>query len=83
MAIFDGDHWIDTEPGDWIHVPPGGIHGFKNTSGASQDAAALLSGAPREEYLERVPDMRDATEEGRSGRPSSRSTTRSGDISGR
>ncbi len=66
MAIFDGDGWIDTEPGDWIHVPAGGIHGFKNTSGVS--AKMLLHfcrGAPREEYFERVPDMRDAAEEER------------------
>ena len=26
MAIFDGANWIDTEPGDWIHVPEGGTH---------------------------------------------------------
>jgi mannose-6-phosphate isomerase-like protein (cupin superfamily) len=67
VAIFDGANWIDTEPGDWIHVPAGGIHGFKNTSGTP--AKMLLHfcpGAPREEYFERVPDMRDATEEERS-----------------
>jgi oxalate decarboxylase/phosphoglucose isomerase-like protein (cupin superfamily) len=52
VAIFDGTVWIDTEPGDWVHVPVGGIHGFKNTSGAP--AMILLHfcpGAPREEYL--------------------------------
>jgi mannose-6-phosphate isomerase-like protein (cupin superfamily) len=49
VAIFDGDSWIDTEPGDWFHVPAGGTHGFKNTSGAP--AKMLLHfcpGAPRE-----------------------------------
>ena len=64
MAIFDGTVWIDTEPGDWVHVPAGGIHGFKNTSGAP--AKMLLHfcpGAPREGYFERVPDVRDAPEE--------------------
>lgn len=66
VAIFDGDSRIDTEPGDWIHVPAGGIHGFKNTSGVP--AKMLLHfcpGAPREEYFERVPDIRDAAEEER------------------
>src|SRR5580693_7410613 len=51
VAIFDGDRWIDTDPGDWVHVPAGGIHAFKNTSGAP--ATMLLHfcpGAPREEY---------------------------------
>ena len=66
VAIFDGTVWIDTEPGDWVHVPAGGVHGFKNTSGAP--AKMLLHfcpGAPREEYFERVLDMRDAPEEER------------------
>jgi len=66
VAIFDGEHWIDTEPGDWIHVPEGGVHGFKNRSGSP--AAMLIHfspGAPREEYFERVGDMRDRSEQER------------------
>jgi mannose-6-phosphate isomerase-like protein (cupin superfamily) len=66
MAIFDGDTWIDTEPGDWIHVPAGGVHAFKNTSGAP--VAMLLHfspGAPREEYFEGVPDMSGKSEDER------------------
>ena len=50
IAIFDGEKWIETEPGDWVHVPPGGLHGFKNTSGLP--AKMLLHfapGVPREE----------------------------------
>jgi hypothetical protein len=50
---------IDTQPGDWVHVPEGGIHGFKNRSGSP--AAMLLHfapGAPREEYFERLPHLR-------------------------
>lgn len=39
IAIFDGDRWIDTEPGDWVHVPAGGLHGFKNTSGGPREDA--------------------------------------------
>jgi mannose-6-phosphate isomerase-like protein (cupin superfamily) len=58
MAIFDGDGWIDTEPGDWIHVPAGGVHAFKNTSGAPVTMLLhFCPGAPREEYCERVADM--------------------------
>lgn len=66
MAIFDGDRWIDTEPGDWVHVPAGGIHAFNNTSGAPVKMLLHFSpGAPREEYFERVAEMRGATEEER------------------
>lgn len=66
VAIFDGDKWIDTEPGDWVHVPPGGIHGFKNTSGVPAKMLIHFSpGAPREEYFEQVPDMRGKSEDER------------------
>ncbi len=44
VAIFNGERWIDTQPGDWVHVPEGGIHGFKNRSGGP--AAMLLSDFP-------------------------------------
>ncbi len=53
MRIFDGERWIDTQPGDFVHVPEGGIHGFRNESGAP--ASMLLHfapGAPREGYFE-------------------------------
>lgn len=66
VAIYNGDKWIDTEPGDWVHVPPGGIHGFKNTSGVPAKMLIHFSpGAPREEYFEQVPDMRGKSEDER------------------
>jgi len=53
VRIYDGGRWIETQPGDFIHVPEGGIHGFRNESGAP---ASLLihfaPGAPREAYFE-------------------------------
>jgi mannose-6-phosphate isomerase-like protein (cupin superfamily) len=58
VRIFDGDHWIDTGPGDFVHVPEGGVHGFRNESG---EAASMLlhfaPGAPREDYFERIPEL--------------------------
>jgi mannose-6-phosphate isomerase-like protein (cupin superfamily) len=53
VRIFDGTRWIDTRPGDFVHVPPGGMHGFRNESG--EPASMLLHfapGAPREGYFE-------------------------------
>ncbi|GIH90457.1 cupin domain-containing protein [Planobispora siamensis] len=53
VRIFNGDRWIDTVPGDFVHVPKGGIHGFRNESG--EPASMLLHfspGAPREGYFE-------------------------------
>ena len=52
VKIYDGGRWIDTVAGDFIHVPAGGIHGFRNESG--EPAALLLHfapGAPREGYF--------------------------------
>jgi quercetin dioxygenase-like cupin family protein len=66
VAIFDGRRWTDAVPGDWVHVPEGGVHAFKNRSGAA--ASMLLHfapGAPREDYFERLGQMRDRSEEER------------------
>jgi mannose-6-phosphate isomerase-like protein (cupin superfamily) len=65
IRIYDGNRWIDTEPGDFVHVPEGGIHGFRNESGAP--ASMLLHfapGAPREGYFEGLAEF------AVSGRPS-------------
>jgi mannose-6-phosphate isomerase-like protein (cupin superfamily) len=53
VRIYNGSQWIETRPGDFVHVPPGGIHGFRNESG--EPASMLLHfapGAPREGYFE-------------------------------
>jgi mannose-6-phosphate isomerase-like protein (cupin superfamily) len=65
VRIYDGRSWVTTRSGDYAHVPPGGLHGFRNESG--QQASMLLHfapGAPREAYFEGL--ARFATE----GRPS-------------
>jgi mannose-6-phosphate isomerase-like protein (cupin superfamily) len=65
VRIFDGREWIDTQPGGFVHVPEGGIHGFRNESGAP--ASMLLHfapGAPREGYFEGLAEF------AVSGRPS-------------
>ena len=53
IRIYDGKRWIDARPGDFVHVPEGGIHGFRNESG--EPASMLIHfapGAPREAYFE-------------------------------
>jgi mannose-6-phosphate isomerase-like protein (cupin superfamily) len=66
VRIFDGNRWIDTTPGDFVHVPEGGIHAFRNESGAP--ASMLLHfapGAPREGYFEGLLDLSSKSEEER------------------
>jgi mannose-6-phosphate isomerase-like protein (cupin superfamily) len=53
IRIYDGREWIDTGPGDFVHVPEGGIHGFRNESGAPASMLIHFApGAPREGYFE-------------------------------
>jgi len=64
VRIFDGTDWIDAEPGDFVHVPIGGIHGFRNESGAPASMLIHFApGAPREGYFEGLAKW------GREGRP--------------
>jgi mannose-6-phosphate isomerase-like protein (cupin superfamily) len=64
VRIYDGRRWIDATPGDYVHVPEGGVHAFRNESG--EPASMLLHfapGAPREDYFERLPDLRGMSDE--------------------
>jgi mannose-6-phosphate isomerase-like protein (cupin superfamily) len=57
VRLYDGNRWTDGEPGDFLYVPEGGIHGFRNES---HDPASMLilfaPGAPREDYFETLAD---------------------------
>jgi quercetin dioxygenase-like cupin family protein len=64
VRIHDGRDWRTCRTGDFVHVPIGGIHGFRNESG--RPAAMLIHfapGGPREAYFEGLAEW------GRSGRP--------------
>jgi quercetin dioxygenase-like cupin family protein len=64
VRIFDGRTWLDTQPGDFVHVPIGGIHAFKNESGGPASMLIHFSpGADREGYFEGLAEF------ARSGRP--------------
>jgi mannose-6-phosphate isomerase-like protein (cupin superfamily) len=58
VQLFNGERWVRAKDGDYLYVPAGGLHGFRNES---DDPASLLllfaPGAPREEYFEQVADM--------------------------
>jgi mannose-6-phosphate isomerase-like protein (cupin superfamily) len=63
VRIYDGTRWIDTVVGDYVHVPEGGVHAFRNESGAP--ASMLLHfapGAPREDYFEGLPELATMTD---------------------
>jgi mannose-6-phosphate isomerase-like protein (cupin superfamily) len=57
VRIYDGRQWRDSRPGDFVHVPEGGVHGFRNESGRPASMLILFApGAPREEYFETLAD---------------------------
>jgi quercetin dioxygenase-like cupin family protein len=55
VRLFNGEKWIEGQAGDFLHVPQGGMHAFRND--ADSPAVMLLlftPGAPREEYFEKI-----------------------------
>jgi mannose-6-phosphate isomerase-like protein (cupin superfamily) len=53
VQLYDGTRWIDGKPGDFLFVPEGGVHGFRNESGEPASMLLLFApGAPREDYFE-------------------------------
>ena len=57
VGLFDGETWTEATSGDYLYVPEGGLHGFRNAS--SEPASMLIlfaPGAPREGYFEGLAD---------------------------
>lgn len=58
VRLYDGDRWRDGRPGDFLFVPEGGVHGFRNESGEPASMLILFApGAPREDYFETLARM--------------------------
>lgn len=55
VGLFDGKGWSDATAGDFLYVPVGGVHAFRNESGQRAEMLLLFApGAPRESYFEAV-----------------------------
>jgi mannose-6-phosphate isomerase-like protein (cupin superfamily) len=64
VRLYDGEGWRSAEAGDFLYVPPGGIHGFRNESGEPASMLILFApGAPREAYFEGLRDVPSMSEE--------------------
>jgi quercetin dioxygenase-like cupin family protein len=52
VRLYDGANWVTAVKGDYLYVPPNGVHAFRNDS---DDPASMLilfaPGAPRERYF--------------------------------
>jgi quercetin dioxygenase-like cupin family protein len=57
IALFDGADWREGGAGDFLYVPPRGIHGFRNDSSAPVSMLILFAPAPpREDYFRELGD---------------------------
>jgi mannose-6-phosphate isomerase-like protein (cupin superfamily) len=66
VRLYNGTTWVDASKGDFLFVPEGGIHGFRNESGEPASMLILFApGAPREPYFEQVASMAGRSEEER------------------
>lgn len=66
LRLYDGTQWIEGKKGDFLHVPQGGLHAFRNDSDSLTEMLLLFTpGAPREEYFEGLAQLADATDQER------------------
>ncbi|MEU6672301.1 cupin domain-containing protein [Streptomyces sp. NPDC046727] len=66
IHIFDGERWFDASQGDYLYIPPGGVHSFGNISGEPAEFLMLFApGAAREGYFEGLADVAAMTDEER------------------
>jgi mannose-6-phosphate isomerase-like protein (cupin superfamily) len=53
VQLFNGERWTTATSGDFLYVPEGGLHAFRNESGEPASMLILfVPGAPREAYFE-------------------------------
>jgi Cupin domain len=58
IRLYDGQNWVDGRPGDFLYVPGGGLHGFRNESGEPASMLILFApGAPREANFEGLAEI--------------------------
>jgi quercetin dioxygenase-like cupin family protein len=58
VTIFDGREWVETAPGDFVHVPKGGLHGFRNDTDDPASMLILFSpGEARENYFRELTEI--------------------------
>jgi mannose-6-phosphate isomerase-like protein (cupin superfamily) len=58
VRLADGTTWRDATAGDYLYVPEGGVHAFRNDSDAPASMLILFApGSPRERYIQELADI--------------------------
>jgi quercetin dioxygenase-like cupin family protein len=64
VSFTDGERWLVGGPGDFLYVPRGGLHGFRNDSEAAAAMLILFApGTPRERFFSELAEIEAAGRE--------------------
>jgi quercetin dioxygenase-like cupin family protein len=55
VKLYNGENWVEASEGDFLYVPEGGVHGFKNHGDEAASMLILFSpGKARERYFQEL-----------------------------
>ncbi|MFI5254408.1 MAG: cupin domain-containing protein [Candidatus Limnocylindrales bacterium] len=58
LELYDGRRWASAGAEDFLYVPEGGVHGFRNDAdGAASMLILFAPGPPRERYFEELAEL--------------------------
>ncbi|XVV02867.1 cupin domain-containing protein [Actinosynnema sp. CA-248983] len=61
VRLFNGEKWVEARAGDFLYVPEGGVHAFRNDGDEAASMLILFApGAPREEYFRELAEIGDS-----------------------
>jgi mannose-6-phosphate isomerase-like protein (cupin superfamily) len=59
VRLYDGKGWVEGTAGDFLYVPKGGIHAFRNDGDASASMLIVFApGTSRERYFTELDEIR-------------------------
>lgn len=58
VRLYDGESWVNATNGDFLYVPEGGVHAFRNDGGEPASMLILFApGAAREAYFRELAEI--------------------------
>jgi quercetin dioxygenase-like cupin family protein len=58
VRLYNGEKWVNATAGDYLYVPEGGIHAFRNDSDADASMLILFApGTPRENFFRELTEI--------------------------
>ncbi|TQM82942.1 cupin domain [Saccharothrix saharensis] len=64
VRLYDGDKWVTGTPGDFLYVPEGGVHAFRNDADEPASMLILFAPAPpREKFFRELAEIADSGRE--------------------